>query len=367
MGMRSGIWMGVLLCLGAFGALAQGGPPAAAGPVGASERRAVVQTLTRKLQANYVFPDVAKRVSAALSAKEAKGGYDAATTREAFAKALGKDLRELGNDRHFNVDFDPGFQERPDGERSLPSKEEVQQGREHMASRGYGIGRVERLPGNVGYVELRGFAPTELVGDAYSAAMLLLQGSDALIVDLRRNGGGEPNSVAYFLSHFFPEGDERHLNDLYMRAGDSTRQYWTNPAVTPRYTKPVYVLTSRRTFSGGEECAYDFQTQKRATLVGETTGGGANPGDPYSLGHGFVAFISNGRAINPVTRTSWEHVGVKPDIAVAAAKAQQTAHAAILRTLLAAAKEAEQREELQAALARVEKGEVEPPNYAPPR
>ncbi len=367
MGMRSEILLGVLLCLGALSAQAEGPQPAPGGPLGAAERRAVLQTLTRKLQANYVFPDVAKRVSTALSAKEAKGGYDAATTREAFAKALGKDLRELGKDAHFNVHFDPGFKEMPDGKRPLPSKEEVQRGREQMARVGYGIERLERLPGNVGYLELRGFGPTELVGEAYSAAMLLLAGTDALIVDLRRNGGGEPNSVAYFLSHFFAEGDERHLNDLYTRSSDSTRQYWTNPAVTPRYTRPVYVLTSRRTFSGGEECAYDFQTQKRATLVGETTGGGANPGDHFSLGHGFLAFISNGRAINPVTRTSWEHVGVKPDIAVAAAKAQQTAYAAILRTLIAQAKEAERREELQATLARVEKGEVEPPNYAPPR
>jgi C-terminal processing protease CtpA/Prc len=137
--------------------------------------------------------------------------------------------------------------------------------------------------------------------------------------------------------------------------------------VSLRYTKPVYVLTSRRTFSGAEECAYDFQTQKRATLVGETTGGGANPGDDFGLAHGFLAFIPTGRAINPVTHTNWEHVGVKPDISVAAAKAQQTAHVAILRTLLAEAKDAELREELQDSLAQVEKGELRPPNYAPPR
>jgi C-terminal processing protease CtpA/Prc len=205
-----------------------------------------------------------------------------------------------------------------------------------------------------------------MVAAAYSAAMTVLSGTDALIIDLRRNGGGEPGSVANLMSHFFAEGDERHLNDLYYRAQDITHQYWTDPSVGPRYDKPVYVLTSGRTFSGGEECAYDFQTQKRATLVGETTGGGANPGDEFAIGHGLAAFIPTGRAINPITHSNWEHVGVKPDIAVAAAQAQQTAYVAILRTLLAAATDPDQRAELQDALTKAEKGESDPPSYARP-
>jgi C-terminal processing protease CtpA/Prc len=187
-----------------------------------------------------------------------------------------------------------------------------------------------------------------------------------LILDLRRNGGGEPASVAYLMSHFFPAGDERHLNDIYYREGDETRQFWTSAAVKVRYLKPVYVLTSGFTFSGGEECAYDFQTQKRGTLVGETTGGGANPGEFVALGHGFVAFIPNGRAINPVTHTNWEHVGVKPDVAVPAAQAEKMAYAQILRSLIANATGPEARDELRTILTRVEKGESEKVSYAPP-
>lgn len=104
------------------------------------------------------------------------------------------------------------------------------------------------------------------------------------------------------MSHFFAAGDERLLDDLYCREGDTTHQYSTTASVRTHYTRPVYVRTSARTFSGGEECAYDFQTQKRGTLVGETTGGGANPGDGYALARGFAAFVPNGRAINPITR-----------------------------------------------------------------
>jgi hypothetical protein len=330
--------------------------------VDAAERKEVIAALGKQLRANYIFPDVANQLATALASKEAKGDYAAANTAEAFSKALSRDMREIGKDGHFDVLIDPDFH--PHGAHSIPSKEELAKDRQVIASFGFGIQRVERLPGNVGYIELRGFGPTEMVSAAYSAAISLLSGTDALIIDLRRNGGGEPSSVAYLMSHFFAEGDERHLNDLYFRSENITHQYWTNASVGPRYTKPVYVLTSGRTFSGGEECAYDFQTQKRATLVGETTGGGANPGDPAAIGHGFVAFIPNGRAINPVTHTNWEHVGVKPDIAVSAAKAQQTAYAAILRTLLAQATDPDQREELQHDLANAEKGEIDPPNYA---
>jgi C-terminal processing protease CtpA/Prc len=271
-------------------------------------------------------------------------------------------LRELSGDLHFGAAFYEGLRERS-GADELPSRAKIDEWRDQTARRGYDIEKIERLPGNVGYIELRGFGGPEFVAAAYTAAMSLMAGTDALILDLRRNGGGSPASVAYLMSHFFPFGDERHLIDMYDRPTNTTRQFWTVKTVAQRYDKPVYVLTSARTFSGGEECAYDFQTQKRATLVGETTGGGANPVSPFAVGHGIVVAIPRGQAINPITRTSWEHVGVKPDIAVPAAQAQQTAHAAILRQLLASNKDEGLRASLQRALAMVEKGESEAPVY----
>ncbi len=328
-----------------------------------AQRKAVVEALAKELKARYVFPEVAERTGTALLAREAAGAYEGAGTAGAFAEALSKDLRELGQDGHFRVRFDPEFKPMGEDDDKPPTPEEVARMRQFSQRRAFGIAKVEQLPGNVGYLDIRGFGPTEFVGPAFSAALSILSGTEALILDLRQNGGGDPESVAYLVSHFFAEGDTRHLNSIYNRPRDTTRQYWTSPTVAVRYTKPVYVLTSARTFSGGEECAYDFQTQKRATLVGETTGGGANPGGAVALGQGFNAFIPTGRAINPVTHTNWEHVGVKPEVAVPAAEALKTAHAAILKDLLAKEKDPEYRQRLQAIQARVEKGEPESVRY----
>ncbi|MFK2876652.1 S41 family peptidase [Rhodanobacter hydrolyticus] len=345
-------------------AVAQVAP--SAGPVDASTRQAVVASLGKQMQANYVFPDVAGKVAAALDAKVAGHAYEHDATSDTFAKALTHDLQSVGMDRHLRIMYDPTFKPDENDDTALTPKQ-IDEQRTMASQYAYGIAKVERLPGNVGYLDIRGFLPADFVATGYAAAMNLVAGSDALIIDLRKNGGGDPSSVATLLSYFFAEGDSRHLNDLYWRKGDRTQQFWTAAVSGPRYTRPVYVLTSALTFSGGEECAYDFQTQKRATLVGTSTGGGANPGDVFALGHGFVAFIPVGRAVNPVTHTNWEHVGVKPDIAVPAADAMKTAYVAILKKQIVTTKDPDQLDRLKATLARVEKGVEEKPNYDPPK
>jgi len=331
-------------------------------PLNASARAAVVQALATEMNANYIELAVAKRVGRAIARKNAEGGYASAAGAQAFSAALTKDLRAFSGDLHFKAKFDERFRERSSAADAPTRAEEDDEGVQSIRS-GYGIEKIEHLPGNVGYIDLRDFGPAELVGPAYTAAMSLMAGADALILDLRLNHGGRPDSVAQLMSHFFPHGDKRHLNDIYDRPTNTTREFWTLPSVAERYRKPVYVLTSARTGSGGEECAYDFQTQKRATLVGETTLGAANPVRLFSVGHGIVVAIPVARSINPVTRTSWEHVGVKPDIAVPAGQALQTAHVAILRKLASSAKDDNERAKLQRVLAMVEKGETEKPVY----
>lgn len=271
-------------------------------------------------------------------------------------------MREFSGDKHFGATVAEGFREFSSTS-DLPSPAKMEERRDRVARRGYDIQKIERLPGNVGYIELRAFGAPEFVGQASTSAMQLMTGTDALILDLRRNGGGSPVTVAYLMSHFFPLGDERHLMDMYNRPDNTTQQYWTVATVAQRYDKPVYVLTSARTFSAGEDFAYGMQVQKRGTVIGETTGGGSNPVSWYSVGNDIAVAIPSSRMINFLTQTNWEHVGVKPDVAVPAAQALQTAHAAILRNLVASAKDDSERTELQRLLTMVEKGETEKPVY----
>jgi hypothetical protein len=331
-------------------------------PLNAADRTAIVQKLVAKINANYINPDVAERVGRAITSKHAEGGYASAASAQALSELLANDLRAFSGDKHFGARVVESFAEFGITA-DAPTRAEIEERRDRIARQGYGFQKVERLPGNVGYMELRSFGTPEFTAPAYESAIQLMNGTDALILDLRRNGGGSPVAVAYLMSHFFPLGDERHLIDMYNRPGNTTQQYWTVPAVVQRYDKPVYVLTSARTFSAGEDFAYGMQVQKRGTVIGEVSGGGSNPVGWYSLGNNIAVAIPSSRMINFVTKTNWEGVGVKPDIAVPAAQALQTAHIAILRNLVSSAKNDNERTELQRHLTMVEKGETEKPVY----
>jgi hypothetical protein len=340
-------------------------PPGKEVALSKQDRADMIAKLETLVETKYVFPEQGKQIKAGIAKAWDGGTFAGADNGASFSMALTQNLRQVSSDRHFLVSYDPEFTEDVVNQEVI-KPEDMAHMRSEAAGLAYGIEKLQRLPGNVGYIELRGFGPTEIVGPAYDAAMALLGGTDALIIDLRRNGGGDPSSVAYWMSHFFPSGNEKHLNDIYDRNDDSTRQYWTVASVTPRYDKPVTVLISPRTFSGGEECAYDFQTQKRALIVGETSGGGAHPVNAYSLGHGFVVNLPTGRAINPITKTDWEGVGVKPDVKVAAADALWPAYQDLLRGLLKTSKDPEIRESVQHALSFAEKKEFESPRYSAP-
>jgi hypothetical protein len=302
------------------------------GALDAATRHALVKQLAQSVEDNYVFPEVAKKVAAHLRDRDAKNAYASAGTAASLAEMLTADMRTSGEDLHLGVRFDPEFKAAPD--EGAPSAEALAQQRQASERLAGGVFRVERLPGNVGYLDMRGFEPVAFSAPSIEAAMALLRHTEAIILDLRKNGGGDGETVAYLMSHFFSEGDRRHLNDMVFRKNQRSEQYWTTTATAVHYTRPVYVLTSRRTFSAAEECAYDFQTQKRATLVGEITGGGAHPGAPFAVGGGLVAFISTGQSINPITHGNWEGVGVKPDVPAPADRAMDVANARILREII---------------------------------
>ena len=200
----------------------------------------------------------------------------------------------------------------------------------------FGIRRVERLDGNVGYLDLRRVAMPANAGPAIAAAMELVAGTYALILDLRHNGGGVPDGVALWCSYLLAE-EPTHLNDIFHADTGETRQFWALPYVPgTRYVdRPVYVLTGPRTFSGGEELCYNLQALDRAELIGETTGGGAHPTRGFPISRAVHIGIPFARSVNPVTGTNWQGTGVIPDVAVPEAEACDVAYGKALRHVLA--------------------------------
>jgi hypothetical protein len=300
-------------------------------------RSKVIEAVIQNMRERYVFPEAGGKVQQALQKRVEGKEYDAVTSAKEFAATLTRHLQEVTHDKHIRVRYtgEP-FPKRP--EKPDPQAEERFRSLARRMNAGYL--KVERLPGNVGYLELRNFADADAASEPAAAAMNFLANTDALIIDLRRNGGGSPKGVALLCSYFFDEKPV-HLNSLYWREGDRTEDFYTFKDVAGRryLGKDVYVLTSNRTFSGAEEFTYNLQTQKRATIVGETTGGGAHPGGMFPAGDGFAMFVSTGRAINPITKTNWEGTGVKPDIAVGADQALEVAHQHAVKKLLEQAKD----------------------------
>jgi hypothetical protein len=305
--------------------------------VDAAARREVVENLLKRLSDTYVFPDAAAKMERAVRERLDRGEYDKLASAKQFAEKLTADIQEVSHDKHLRVrySFQP-IPERAAGPRE-PSAEEREQFRREMSRINYGFQKVERLPGNIGYVEFRGFFDPEGGADTVAAVFNFLANTDAIIFDLRRNGGGDPKMVALICSYLFG-AEPVHLNDLHWREGKGERveEFWTLKNVSGRrYAgKDVYVLTSGYTFSGAEEFSYNLKNLKRATLVGETTGGGANPGGGNRLSAHFGAFIPTGRAVSPITRTNWEGTGVEPDVKVSADQALKTAQLIALRKAL---------------------------------
>ena len=324
----------VLLDSGRCLAQGPGGPPPPDRTIDAAARTQVIETILKRLNDSYVFPETAKEMERAIRARAQNKEYDEITSSSALAQMLTTHLQAVSKDKHLRVRY--SYEPIPQrGEQREPTPEERENFRRFANRINHGFEKVERLPGNIGYLDLRGFFDPELGGETVAAAMNFLANTDALIIDLRKNGGGDPAMVALITSYLY--GSEPvHLNDLYWREGNRTEQFFTRASVPgKRYQgKDVYVLTSSYTFSGGEEFTYNLKNLKRATIIGETTGGGAHPGDGFRISEHFQMFVPTGRAINPITKTNWEGTGVKPDIEVPKELALKTAHILALEKAL---------------------------------
>ncbi len=310
----------------------------------AAAKQAVVDGIASLLNANYIFPETAKKMEATLRDRLKTGNLAPLAGALEFGQAVSRILSEVSRDGHIGFAYDPAGAENM---RRLMSRseEEARKARERMlrsAQRNnFGFRKVEILPGNVGYLDFRMFADPETAGATAIAAMNFLAYCDAIIVDLRQNGGGQPAQIQLISSYFFPE--PVHLNDIYTRATDSTENYWTLPYVpgAKAANADLYILTSVRTFSGAEEFTYNMKNLKRGTIIGETTGGGAHPTRTMIVQKDFILRVPYARAINPYSKTNWEGTGVVPDIAVPAAQALDKAYLMAIDKLSAKASDPE--------------------------
>jgi hypothetical protein len=293
--------------------------------------RAVALAAADCLEHFYVYPAKGHAAAVRLRDQAAAGAYDGLAANE-LATHLTSDLAVVLHDKHVRVRYSADVLPPDAGPDKRPGPAEIAAFDRMERAGGYGLGRVAHLPGNVGYLDVRFFPDASPERNAVIDGMAdALAYSDAVILDLRRNGGGDPDGIARLLSHFL--APNTHLNDFVGRGdGDPkvTGSTFTSEVPGAHITAPLYVLTSGKTFSGGEECAYDIQTQKRGTLVGEVTGGGANPGGVRRLDDHFGIFVPDARAQNPITKTNWEGTGVRPDIPVTQDRALATAYAMAL-------------------------------------
>jgi hypothetical protein len=302
-----------LFCLSAFAQSAQVAPSAASS---LEAKKDVVAKLSAALRERYVFPDVGEKAATRINSAMAAGEYDSLDSA-AFASRLNSDVAAIAHDKHLRIGWqgDPPPGPPPGGE-SMPRMEA-------------GVVRADKLAKDIGYIEVAGFPPPQAFKPALDRAMSGLAGSKALIIDVRRNGGGAPPAVAYLVSYLLAADKRVHINDIVGRTPGTTEftrtSSYSEPTPVSFAGVPVYVLISNRTFSGGEEFAYDVKALGRAKLVGELTGGGANPTGGVPLGGDFTSSIPFGRSENPITKKNWEGHGVDPDIVVPAGDALKVA------------------------------------------
>lgn len=335
-----------LFFLSISGALAQ------SVPISEAEREEAIEGAAAQIEARFYDVELASEIAQLLRDAEAEGQFDSLTTRSGFALAVTNMLQPY--DRHFRL-TDTGAPEPSSGD----SQDGPPPGGSPWAagaSINYGFERVERLPGNVGYIKFNGFFPAAMGGETAATALDFVKDTDALIFDVTDNGGGDPSMVMLLISHLLDPSEPILVNEFLFRNGDTTNTLpmmsLTELASIARPDVPVFITTSRRTASAAEGFSYHLQAMDRATIVGETTAGAGNPGGPVYAGAGFSIFVAVGSPRNPITGSNWEAVGVVPDHPAPRYDAATTAHALALDLLASQAGDDSQRRQLEWAAER---------------
>jgi tetratricopeptide (TPR) repeat protein len=279
----------------------------------------VLQKIAALVESKYVLADKAKGFADEFKAKGAAGAYDSFTEAKEFAEKVTADLIAITHDKHLNfrvmVPSDVG--EKAAGSLHHPVRYFRLRVKENA-----GFHKLEWIEPRIGYIDLRRFYSFDQAKDMAVAAMKFLANAQAIIIDVRENGGG---SGDYLSSYFLPYPTQ--LSGSYSRQTGSLAEIWTRRdiGVQPRLDVPLFILTGPNSFSASESFAYDMQSRKRAILIGEPTKGGAHSVDVFAIDDRFEFYISTERSISPVTGGNWEGAGVIPDIRVPAAAALDAA------------------------------------------
>ncbi len=308
------------------------GAPVLASPLDDGDRAEIVTNSARLLEERYVDAELGAELAEKLVAQS--DAWDALDDPEGFAKAMTDWLRAASGDGHLGLTFSA---EAISADAADDTFSAAEMERWYGAHLNHGVEKVERLDGNIMLLDLRVFAPADMAGDVIAAAMSLVAQGDALIIDLRNNGGGDGGTAALIAGYLLDES-AMPLTGAYNRPRDEHRAS-TSPAWVPGRkfggSKPLYILTSRRTFSAAEALAYDLQALNRAVIVGEVTGGGAHPFEYRRVHAHFALDLPEGRSVNPITGSNWQGVGVQPDVSIAAeqalGRAAEMARAAIAK------------------------------------
>ena len=298
-------------------------------------RKIIVNNISKLLIDNYVFSETAIKMSNTIKNKLENGAYNKITDPVTFSDALTIDLYSVYRDGHMLVQFVPEEFTPISDLLSKNSDEKNNEESKKIKQINFGLRKVEILNGNIGYIKINKFRTDSNEGkEAVKATFQFVSNTNAVIIDLRDCGGGSQESVNMICGYFFDKST--HINDIFDRSTNTTTEYWTepDPSLTQMVEMPLYLLTNNKTFSAAEEFCYDLQNLDRATIIGETTGGGAHGTFSQNAGYGVVVYIPYSTAINPITKTSWEKIGVKPDVEINSEKALETAEIKIFDTLI---------------------------------
>lgn len=295
-----------------------------------TERNKQILEIADKINEYYIFEDVANQLSKKLKSEIDLKTFDNLTDAE-FAKSLSSYLTKNGNDLHFNVLYRPGKEE----EKAVNEKELLKKYDAINKQWNYGFDKVMRLDGNIGYIEYTGFPEgNKSAQQILVATMNFVSNTNALVIDLRNNRGGDGKMVRLFLSYFFNERIK--LSEIYTRYNNKTEEKYTFKKVNGKkyLDKPVYLLVNNNTISAAEALAYNLQQNKIAKVIGDKTYGAANPVKVFFIGKKYQLFIPISVEKNAVTKTNWEHTGINVDEKVNSEKALIKAQIIALENLL---------------------------------